>query len=125
MAKQSKPATRYRLSVPEADESTLAWIDAQLNLSYSIRMLIREDIQRNGCTDVSCRAVEQGAKRGRPSNAELERRMENVSASVGDEQPLDKPERVRPLNVSEGPSGASEDGSASDALKSIQDMLGN
>lgn len=29
---------------------------------------------KNGFTDVSCRPVEQGLKRGRPSNAELERR---------------------------------------------------
>jgi hypothetical protein len=104
MAKQNMPSTRYRLSVPAADESTLAWIDAQLNLSYSIRMLIREDIQKNGCTDVSCRAVEQGAKRGRPTNAELERRSEGVGAAVGASQPQDNPEHAAAARGSAAPS---------------------
>lgn len=65
---------RYRLTVPAQDTSVQDWIAAQLNISASIRQLIRKDIQSNGYTDVTCRQVEQGAKRGRPSNAELERR---------------------------------------------------
>lgn len=67
-------AKRYRLTVPDADVSTQQWLASQINFSNSIRALIREDIMKNGFTDVSCRPVEQGLKRGRPSNAELERR---------------------------------------------------
>lgn len=65
---------RYRLTVPQQDTSVQDWLDAQLNISASIRQLIRDDIIKNGYTDVTCRQVEQGAKRGRPTNAELERR---------------------------------------------------
>ena len=65
---------RIRISVPEADAVVLKCIESQLNPSSSVRALIREDVQKNGFTDVTCRDVVQGAKRGRPSNAELEAR---------------------------------------------------
>lgn len=69
-------AKRYRFQVPSEDVTVQEWLAAQINVSTSLRQLIREDIQRNGFTDVTCRAVEQGAKRGRPTNAELARRAE-------------------------------------------------
>lgn len=65
---------RYRLSVPDADTSVHEWLAAQINASASLRMLIREDIQQNGYTDVTCRNVEQGPKRGRPTLAEQRER---------------------------------------------------
>lgn len=67
-------AKRYRFTVPAQDEYVQQWIDAQINISTSIRTLIREDIQKNGYTDVTCREVEQRPKVGRPSAAEVEKR---------------------------------------------------
>lgn len=87
MANMTGSAKRYRLQVPAADESVQRWLAEQLNISSSLRQLIRDDIQRNGYTDVTCRAVEQGAKRGRPSNAELERRQEQTQREEA-EQPI-------------------------------------
>lgn len=57
---------RFRVSVPETDESVLAWIGAQSDLSNSVRALIRESIERNGYRDATCYPVMQQPRRGRP-----------------------------------------------------------
>jgi len=57
---------RFRVSVPETDESVLAWIGAQSDLSNSVRALIRESIERNGYRDATCYPVVQQSRRGRP-----------------------------------------------------------
>ena len=57
---------RFRVSVPEADESVLAWIGAQSDLSASVRSLIREAIERHGYRDATCYPVVQQPRRGRP-----------------------------------------------------------
>ena len=82
MSNMTTTAKRYRLQVPAEDISVQEWIEAQINISTSIRQLIREDIMKNGYTDVTCRRVEQGPKRGRPTNAELERRAEEKQINV-------------------------------------------
>ncbi|MGY4541369.1 hypothetical protein ACVWY0_001278 [Arthrobacter sp. UYNi723] len=63
---------RFRVSVPAADEAVLAWMDLQDNPSLSMRMLIRENIERNGYVDVINRPVVQLPKRGRPAGSEEE-----------------------------------------------------
>ena len=57
---------RFRVSVPETDESVLVWIGAQSDLSNSVRALIRESIERNGYRDATCYPVQQQPRRGRP-----------------------------------------------------------
>lgn len=57
---------RFRVSVPEADESVLAWIGAQSDLSASVRALIRDAIERHGYRDATCYPVQQQPRRGRP-----------------------------------------------------------
>lgn len=57
---------RFRVSVPDADESVLAWIGAQSDLSASVRSLIREAIERHGYRDATCYPVHQQPRRGRP-----------------------------------------------------------
>ena len=57
---------RFRVSVPEADESVLAWIGAQSDLSASVRTLIRDAIERHGYRDATCYPVQQQPRRGRP-----------------------------------------------------------
>lgn len=59
-------ARRFRVSVPDADESVLAWIGAQSDLSASVRSLIREAIERHGYRDATCYPVVQQPRRGRP-----------------------------------------------------------
>ena len=57
---------RFRVSVPDADESVLEWIGAQSDLSASVRVLIRDAIERNGYRDATCYPVQQQPRRGRP-----------------------------------------------------------
>lgn len=61
---------RFRVSVPAADEAVVAWMGLQDNPSLSVRMLIRESIERNGFVDVVNRPVAQLPKRGRPAGAD-------------------------------------------------------
>lgn len=57
---------RLRWSVPHADISTNEWLDKQYDISQSLRILIRESIQREGYIDVANKPVEQLPRRGRP-----------------------------------------------------------
>ena len=70
---------RFRVSVPEADESVLAWIGAQSDLSASVRSLIRDAIERHGYRDATCYPVQQQPRRGRPpKQTELTEQLETV-----------------------------------------------
>lgn len=72
-------ARRFRVSVPDADESVLAWIGAQSDLSASVRSLIREAIERHGYRDATCYPVQQQPRRGRPpKQAEQAEQLETV-----------------------------------------------
>lgn len=75
MAKEAPK--RYRFSVPIEDTSVIKWLEVQQNIGYSLRSLIREDIQRNGYTDATCHEVEQGPKRGRPTGTGTEKKGES------------------------------------------------
>ena len=70
MPRPKEDVIRYRFAVPTQDASVHEWLESQMNMSMSLRLLIKEDILRNGCTDVTCRVVEQVPKRGRPSIAD-------------------------------------------------------
>lgn len=67
--KKKKPvdSTRFRISVPNADASVIEWIEHQNNLSYSIRHLIHEAIQRKGMVDATCESKLHKVNRGRPN----------------------------------------------------------
>jgi hypothetical protein len=54
-----RPPHRYRLSVPSADEAVSTWMELQDNQSLSIRMLIRDSIERHGYVDIANRPVAQ------------------------------------------------------------------
>ena len=74
---------RFRVSVPEADESVLAWIGAQSDLSASVRSLIREAIERHGYRDATCYPVQQQPRRGRPpKSTELTEQAEFTEFTV-------------------------------------------
>ena len=78
---------RFRVSVPAADEAVLVWMNLQDNPSLSVRMLIRESIERLGYVDVFNRPVAQLFTRGRPvgpeeESTETERNAETAAAPV-------------------------------------------
>ena len=78
---------RFRVSVPAADEAVLVWMNLQDNPSLSVRMLIRESIERLGYLDVFNRPVAQLPPRGRPvgpeeESTETERHEETAAALV-------------------------------------------
>lgn len=67
MTRPSSKGRQYiRWSVSNADESTIAWVERQDDLSASLRLLVRESIQRDGYIDVVNRPVGQLPRRGRP-----------------------------------------------------------
>lgn len=57
---------RRRISIPQVDTSTQRWWEAQDDPSVSIRLLIREEIEKNGYVDKLNHPVEQQPRRGRP-----------------------------------------------------------
>lgn len=89
---------RFRVSVPDADESVLTWIGAQSDLSASVRSLIREVIERHGYRDATCYPVQQQPRRGRPpKQTELTEQLETVDGrpiaqSIGILMPKPEPD---------------------------------
>lgn len=73
---------RYRVSVPRADEAVVEWMNLQDNQSLSVRMLIRESIERIGYVDVVNRPVTQLPKRGRPAGSSEEDQATNEDAAA-------------------------------------------
>jgi len=113
---------RFRVSVPETDESVLAWIGAQSDLSNSVRALIRESIERNGYRDATCYPVVQQPRRGRPPKNTDEADVTAVLEPVAqpDEmvaEPVAQPAAV-PMPVHEEPAYEAP------AQTSVEDVLG-
>lgn len=119
---------RFRVSVPDADESVLAWIGAQSDLSASVRSLIREAIERHGYRDATCYPVQQQPRRGRPPKLEtidghpipeqiaaLEPKMELLMVPASHEDATDEPEIL-------DDSAGSDD--AVNPLNDMEDVLG-
>lgn len=85
---------RFRVSVPDADESVLAWIGAQSDLSASVRSLIRDAIERHGYRDATCYPVAQQPRRGRPPK-QAEQLDQAVPLETVDGHPI--PEQISAL----------------------------
>jgi hypothetical protein len=125
---------RLRWSVPAADVSVNEWLNAQASISQSLRLLIRESIERDGFIDVTYRPVKQLPRRGRPPQGEADEEIRAPQdagpddadvASVGtapepDEQPApsapEEPVELEP--VSSAPQQRSTPPSG------LKDMLG-
>lgn len=73
---------RFRFNFPVADDSVREWMEGQYDHSASLRLLIRESIQRDGFVDVVNRPVTQLPKRGRPS----------TGSSLEDDEDLEPPQ---------------------------------
>lgn len=100
---------RYRVSVPGADKAVVEWMSLQDNASVSIRLLIRESIERIGYVDVMNRPVDQLPKRGRPRTPE-EEREDAASAAAGllPPQPATRSPQPVPAVHSQASDGAGE-----------------
>lgn len=113
---------RFRVSVPETDESVLAWIGAQSDLSNSVRALIRESIERNGYRDATCYPVVQQPRRGRPpkntDEAEDATVPEMIKPVVEPDDEVATTPAVVPVSVHEEPAYVAP------AEASVEDVLG-
>lgn len=115
---------RFRVSVPETDESVLAWIGAQSDLSNSVRALIRESIERNGYRDATCYPVVQQPRRGRPpKNIGDESVGENVDAVTVESADESRDETLAPVTA---PTLVHDEHSdEAPALSNIEDVFGS
>lgn len=92
-------AHRHRFTVPAADVSTLEWIAQQENLSYSLRALVRDYIERHGYTDPHNRPVRQLPRRGRPPQDGGGRESGYEDDEVQEEPQQERPRSQRPQAV--------------------------
>jgi hypothetical protein len=97
---------RFRVSVPAADEAVLVWMNLQDNPSMSVRMLIRQSIERLGYVDVINRPVAQLPMRGRPvgpeeESTERERNAETAAAPVALVQQVATPAASTDLDLNQ------------------------
>lgn len=139
---------RFRVSVPDADESVLAWIGAQSDLSASVRSLIREAIERHGYRDATCYPVQQQPRRGRPPKltdqaeqletvdghpipdqiaALVEPKMELLMVRASDEsrdEDVDVPRESEVLDDADDSDNTADAETGSANENTIEDMLG-
>lgn len=95
MANQPSEPRKIRWTVPAADTSVIEWLDQQENISQSLRLLIRESIQRDGYVDVYYKPVEQLPRRGRPPLESTEQREDDEA--VTERRPAAIPRRPQPV----------------------------
>lgn len=123
MGSVPRPAPkRFRVSVPETDESVLAWIGAQSDLSNSVRALIRESIERNGYRDATCYPVVQQPRRGRPpkntDEADVTTVPEMIKPAVEPDDEVATTPAAVPMPVHEEPAYVAP------AQTNVEDVLG-
>ncbi|MFJ6484226.1 MULTISPECIES: hypothetical protein [unclassified Streptomyces] len=95
MANQPSEPRKVRWTVPAADTSVIEWLAQQENISQSLRLLIRESIQRDGYVDVYYKPVEQLPRRGRPPLESAEQREDDEV--VTERRPAAMPVQPRPV----------------------------
>ncbi|MEU0942434.1 hypothetical protein ABZ379_06500 [Streptomyces canus] len=81
--------------MPAADTSVIEWLNEQTDISQSLRLLIRESIQRDGYVDVFYKPVEQLPRRGRPPLESTEEREDDEA--VTERGPAARPVQPQPV----------------------------
>lgn len=94
MANQPGEPRKVRWTVPAADTSVIEWLTEQADISQSIRLLIRESIQRDGYIDVFYKPVDQLPRRGRPP-LEITEQHEDDEATA-ERRPTARPVQPQP-----------------------------
>ncbi|MFF4410213.1 hypothetical protein [Streptomyces sp. NPDC001404] len=95
MTNQPGEPRKVRWTVPAADTSVIEWLNEQADISQSIRLLIRESIQRDGYIDVYYKPVEQLPRRGRPPLESTEQREDD--GAVTERRPAAMPVQPQPV----------------------------
>ncbi|WP_158819117.1 MULTISPECIES: hypothetical protein [Streptomyces] len=95
MANQSGEPRKIRWTVPAVDTSVIEWLNEQADISQSIRLLIRESIQRDGYIDVYYKPVDQLPRRGRPPLEITEQREDDEAAA--ERRPTSRPVQSQPV----------------------------
>ncbi|MGW0920635.1 hypothetical protein ACWD3J_16660 [Streptomyces sp. NPDC002755] len=90
--------------MPAADTSVIEWLDQQENISQSLRLLIRESIQRDGYIDVFYKPVDQLPRRGRPPLEIIDQHEDDEAAT--DRRPAARPVQPQPQPVVTDQAGA-------------------
>lgn len=125
-ARKGEPPRRIQISVPSKDKAAWSWLEAQDNISTSLRILMHRDVIKNGYTDVLSRDVQQEL-RGRPSTEKTvtERAVEEVQQTVTE---VKKPPKVQPKAQKEGDllnsMVGSESSSSEDKKQAMFESLG-
>ncbi|MEV7952926.1 hypothetical protein [Streptomyces sp. NPDC088141] len=99
MANQSGEPRKVRWTVPAADTSVIEWLNEQADISQSIRLLIRESIQRDGYIDVFYKPVDQLPRRGRPPLEITEQREDDEATA--ERRPAARPVQAQPAATAE------------------------
>ncbi|MFC8125489.1 hypothetical protein [Streptomyces sp. NPDC057302] len=97
MANQSGEPRKVRWTVPAADTSVIEWLNEQADISQSIRLLIRESIQRDGYIDIFYKPVDQLPRRGRPPLESTEQREDEETTT--ERRPAALPVQPQPQPV--------------------------
>lgn len=95
MANQSGEPRKVRWTVPAADTSVIEWLNEQADISQSIRLLIRESIQRDGYIDIFYKPVDQLPRRGRPPLEITEQREDDEATA--ERRPAARPVQPQPV----------------------------
>lgn len=80
---------QVRMSIPENDASVLRWLEAQSNMTLSIRLAIRQAITKYGYVDLSCLDIDKGP--GRPREPDYQEPV----AEARPQAPVAQPAPVR------------------------------
>lgn len=116
----SSSPRRVRWSVPTADVSVNRWLDLQDSISDSVRLLIRESIQREGYVDVVNKPVGQLPRRGRPPGDANEQggrpsaEPDDADATSGPQEAADEPSGSATDVVGSEPAASNAPSSADD-----------
>ncbi|MEU7156065.1 hypothetical protein AB0A98_06420 [Streptomyces chrestomyceticus] len=95
MVNQTGEPRKVRWTVPAADTSVIEWLNEQADISQSIRLLIRESIQRDGYIDVFYKPVDQLPRRGRPPLEITEQREDDEATA--ERRPASRPVQPQPV----------------------------
>lgn len=83
---------RHKISIPLGDQEVIDWIKKQSNINYSLRILIKDEISKNGIVDVTCKSsivpsVGRPRKISLDESAEVTDLLSNANYNSGCDEP--------------------------------------
>lgn len=137
----SEKSIRYRFTVPVADETVIDWANAQANLGFSLRVLIKTFVRDHGMADATCTELGTNVKKkGRQSKQSKALLGGILDGTVAGESDVDDDESSVPRSnakvntgstkssVAKNPTSNSQktsvDNSGESSIDDINDILG-